>query len=156
MNASVENKVKSIIDSMGLSYIYASWRRANVRLDELIRKQHLSYPVCINVLPTGGRFVINNGMSYDAPNCVLAFGDKIPLDFRTDDIEPQVERLKQYAQQFIAKVNDGNLFKPVFGDVVYNVMYDKFDANLVLVTLTLTLREIGGECLDDINNEQIQ
>ena len=83
MKKSVEEKIREIIEAMGIAYLFESWHGANVELDRKKRTRVLSYPICINVLPQRGTiYWNNNGQIVDAPNCVLAFGDEFGLMLR--------------------------------------------------------------------------
>ena len=58
------------------------------------------------------------------------------------------ERLKGLAVRFIVAVNESGFFVPVAGQINYRVAFDKMDANLCIVTLSLTLQEQAGVCFD--------
>ena len=147
MKKSVEEKIREIIEAMGIAYLFESWHGANVELDRKKRMRVLSYPICIHVLPQRGTiYWNNNGQIVDAPNCVLAFGDEIRLDAPADEVQHVVERMKQLAMQFVVRVNGSGLFEPVSGPIIYTCMFDKLDRNLALVTVELVLREIMGVC----------
>ena len=72
----------------------------------------------------------------------------MPFDYRGEEAQRIAERLKGIAMQFIERVNNCGFFVPVEGAVNYRVAFDKLDANLCVVTLEITLRELVGECID--------
>lgn len=149
-NNSVESKIRSIVESMGVHYVYESWHGSNVEIDKRIRKGVLKYPVCINILPVRGEISFrSNGQITDAPNCLIAFGDEIKLDFKPCEIQDKVEALKELGAKFINKVNNGTLFKRLTGPFSYSIAYDSLNANMVLVTFELKLEEIHGICITD-------
>lgn len=151
MKKSVEQKIKDIVDAMGVHYVFESWHRANVEIDRRQRTKELKFPLCINILPVSGNLNWKkNGQITDAPNCLIAFGDKIALDFKSDQVQTIVEKLKGIGMQFIERVNKGGVFEPVAGQVRYSVSYDKLDANLVIVTFEIQLKELQGECSETV------
>ena len=151
MKRSVENKIKEIIASMGVSYLFESWHGANRIIDKMERTKTITYPVCINVLPQRGELTWkNSGQVTDAPNCVLGFGDTIRLDFTAEEVQEVVERMKHLAMVFIERINNSDLFEPVDTPVFYTCMFDKLDQNLAIVTIELVLKERQGVCVSNL------
>ena len=72
----------------------------------------------------------------------------MPLDYKGADAQEIAERLKGLAVRFIVAVNESGFFVPVAGQINYRVAFDKMDANLCIVTLSLTLQEQAGVCFD--------
>ena len=64
MKQSVERKIASVAEKLGITYLYENWATANVRLDKL------ELPAIINLLPASGRFVIGKTQLRDRPNCM--------------------------------------------------------------------------------------
>lgn len=158
MGETIENKVKVIAESLGLTYLCESWHRANQAFDrfrrqgperEVTHPDGLTLPACLYVQPVSGYFnFTSQGFARDAPACLIAFADAMPFDYRGADAQEIAERLKALAVQFIVAVNESGYFLPVGGQVNYRVAFDKMDANLCIVTLSLTLQEQTGTCLD--------
>lgn len=158
MGKTIENKVKEIAESLGLTYLCESWHRANQAFDrfrrqgeerELKHPDGLTLPACLYVQPVSGFFnFTSQGFVRDAPACLIAFADAMPFDYRGADVQEIAERLKALAVQFVVAVNESGYFLPVGGQVNYRVAFDKMDANLCIVTLSLTLQEQTGACLD--------
>ena len=67
---------------------------------------------------------------------------------RRAEAQEIAERLKGLAVRFIVAVNESGFFVPVDGQINYRVAFDKMDANLCIVTLSLTLQEQAGVCFD--------
>lgn len=129
----VENKVKEIAEAMGLTYLCESWFRANQAFDrfrrqgdrrEVTHPDGLTLPACLYVQPVAGFLnFTSQGFVRDAPSCLISFADAMPLDY-------------------------SGFFVPVAGQINYRVAFDKMDANLCIVTLSLTLQEQAGVCFD--------
>ena len=104
----VEQKIKSIVDKMeGITYIFDNWRMANVKLDKV------PLPAVINILPVSGSFNLSKSQIKDFPNCLIAFVDKIDLDFDGTKADQKVELCKSYAKEFILRLNESGLFEYV-------------------------------------------
>lgn len=154
----IEGKVREIVGAMGLSYACETWARANVVFDRFRRvgterrvedPEGMALPACLYVQPVSGSLHFEpSGRVTDAPACLIAFADAMPFDYRGEEAQRIAERLKGIAMQFIERVNNCGFFVPVEGAVNYRVAFDKLDANLCVVTLEITLRELVGECID--------
>jgi hypothetical protein len=169
----VENKVKEIAEAMGLTYLCESWFRANQAFDrfrrqgesrEVTHPDGLTLPACLYVQPVAGTIrsasssilctvagflnFTSQGFVRDAPSCLISFADAMPLDYKGADAQEIAERLKGLAVRFIVAVNESGFFVPVAGQINYRVAFDKMDANLCIVTLSLTLQEQAGVCFD--------
>ena len=134
----VEEKIKSVVDEMGVKYIFENWATANVVLDSS------TFPVVLNVLPVSGKFNIGKTQLRDCPNCMLAFIDKTDFDFNGKDNDTIIERMKTLAKDFIKRMNKSGLFEYVSGDVSYSVVYDKLDVNVTGVVIEMPIKEITG------------
>lgn len=128
-------------DIDGLTYHYNDWSRANVDIEAL------QFPVLINLLPVDGQFVIKNGQIKDFPNCMFGFLDVADFDAQSAENETVVARMKEYAGEFIGRVNSSGLFEAIDGQIRYQVVYDKLDINVTGVMVPLTLKERTGICL---------
>ena len=138
----VDEKIKKIIEGIdGLSYEFNDWSRASVTLDTKV------LPTCLYLLPVSGQLVNRNGNFRDHPNALIAFLDKADFDFEGEDNEPTVERMKEYAKQFILAVNNSGMFKYLPENIPYSVVYDKLDVNLTGVVLQIKLEESQGSCV---------
>ena len=161
----VENKVKEIAEAMGLTYLCESWFRANQAFDrfrrqgdrrEVTHPDGLTLPACLYVQPVAGFLnFTSQGFVRDAPSCLISFADAMPLDYKGAEAQEIAERLKGLAVRFIVAVNESGFFVPVAGQINYRVAFDKMDANLCIVTLSLTLQEQAGVCFDYQMQERI-
>lgn len=136
----VQQMTKSVVQSIGLNYIFSGWNGANVRLDKE------SFPIVIDILPVSGEMSMRAGQHKDAPNCLLFFCDKTELDFDAEVNQMIIERMKVKAMQFIDACNDSGLFYPINENVPYQVLYDKFDVNVTGISISLTLKQANGVC----------
>lgn len=141
----VETKIRQIVDQIGgLHYEFNDWTRANATID------YGSLPVCVNVLPVSGELAAKNGNLRDYPNCLIAFMDKAELDFDGQENEITVNRMKDFAKRFILEANRSGLFEPIEQNVPYSVVYDLLDANLTGVAIELQLKELIGDCAQNL------
>lgn len=135
----VEEKIKSVVESMkGVTYMFENWQTANVRADKI------PLPAVLNVLPVSGVFNLGTTQLKDFPNCMLAFMDKANFDFSGKENDQVIERCKMKAKEFILRLNESGLFKPVYDDIPYSVFYDKLDVNVTGVVIELKLEEVRG------------
>lgn len=135
----VEQKIKSVVEQMdGVTYIFDNWQTANIRLDKL------PLPVVLNLLPVSGTLNLGATQMKDFPNCMIAFMDKIDLDFDGTENDSVVERCKSLAKEFILLINRSGMFEPISGDVPYSVFYDKLNVNVTGITISLQLKEVSG------------
>lgn len=136
----VEEKIRSVVEAMGIAYMFEDWSRANKKADKS------KYPLCINVLPVAGSLNFTMGLIKDSPYCLLAFVDKAKFDFNGEENDQIIERMKTLAKRFVVRCNESGLFEPITGQVKYSVLYDKLDVNVTGITIQLTLQESRGTC----------
>lgn len=134
----VEEKIKSVVDQMGINYIFENWTTANVVLDSS------TFPVMLNVLPVSGKFNVGKTQLKDCPNCMLAFLDKIELDANGIENDAVIERMKSLAKDFIKRMNSSGLFDYLEGEIPYSVVYDKLDVNVAGIVIELQIKETSG------------
>ena len=137
----VDEKVKAIVEGMGLTFVFNDWTRANLSLDASC------LPACVYLLPVSGTLANKNGNFRDWPNAMIAFLDRAELDFNGESNEPAVERMKALAKRFIAEVNRSGMFSPLPAETPYSVVYDQLDANVTGVVLNVQLKELQGSCM---------
>ena len=137
----VQEKIKSIVEGMGETYIFDNWQTANIKLDKGV------LPCVLNVLPVSGYLNVGLNQLKDKPNCMIAFMDKVELDFDGEQNDDIIERCKNRAKEFILTINRGNVFKPISGDVRYSTFYDKLDVNVTGIVIELQLEELKGNVI---------
>lgn len=134
----VEEKIKAVVDKMGITYLFDNWQVANFKMDSA------ELPAVINVLPVSGTFNLGRNKLKDFPNCMLAFIDKTDFDFDGKENDVVLERCKNLAKEFILTCNESGLFEPIEGDIKYSILYDKLDVNVTGVVIELQLKEVQG------------
>lgn len=137
----VQEKIKSIIEGMGETYIFDNWQTANIKLDKGV------LPCVLNVLPVSGTLNVGVQQLRDKPNCMIAFMDKTDFDFDGEQNDEIIERCKNRAKEFILTINRGNIFKSIIGDVRYSTFYDKLDVNVTGIVIELQLEEVRGNVI---------
>ena len=154
--SSVEKEIKRIIESMGVDYIIETLPRANQVLDRYKRKANKrvkaddghTLPVGIYIQPKNGTLnVAERGTVTDAPSCLIAFADEMPFDFTGVQAQEVAERMKTLAEDFVRRVNNSSVLKPIVGNIGYDITYDSLDANLCVVTIRVTIEEAYGRCI---------
>jgi hypothetical protein len=137
-----EQKIRQIVETIqGLSYEFNDWTRANIKLDTG------ALPTCLYLLPVSGQIINKNGNFRDWPNAQIAFMDKTNFDFEGEENEPVIEQMKNYARQFILKINNSGIFAPLPENIPYKVVYDQLDVNLTGVVIEIQLKELKGNCI---------
>lgn len=146
----IQTKIKSIAEQIGISYIYDDWTTGNVRIGKT------TLPVMVNVLPVSGGIRYSGYNIIRSAQCMIAFLDKADFDFDGEQNDTVVERMQRYAIAFVKLANESSLFEPV-GDeeITIRTMYDTTDDNLTGVMLELTLRETEGVCVAQSVNDII-
>lgn len=138
----MESKIKQIAEEMGLGYLYCSWYEANDQLDDME-----SFPVLVNILPTSGRLNLSMDEFRDNPNCIFAFFDQLGVN--EEQASATAERMKKLMKRFIVKMNESRAFDYIDGDIEYSIAYDKMDARLVGVILSVSVKELNGQSTCD-------
>jgi hypothetical protein len=132
--------------ALRMRYVKDDWARANLRADGVSSEREKVHDVLVDVLQVSGTFVANINEIRDSENRMFAFLTPCNLDFEGEGIEPQVERMKAKAKEFIGLLNARGLYTWIDGNIPYRVVYDKLDENMVGVTMEVTLTPQTGEC----------
>lgn len=136
----VQDKLKQIAESLGVSFVFDDWTTANIEIDS----QPL--PVVVYVLPASGELDFKNGNIRDNQNGMLAFLDKVTLDSNGQDNDCVVDRMKSLAMNFIVKLNQTRYFESLGGVIKYKVVYNKLNAVTSGIVFDVTLKEMTGIC----------
>lgn len=138
----IQERIKAIAKDMGIAYIYHNWAAVNVEVEQS------QLPVMINVLPVSGGFHLDGFQLVESCNCMVAFLDKTEFDFKAEDNDTVVGRMKTYAKDFLKRVNDSEAFETIdLSNVQYQIVYDKLDVCLTGVVLEFQLKELEGDCI---------
>lgn len=138
LETSVQKKVKRIVESMGLKYLFANWAQANVDFDEINK------PTVVYILPPSGTLRKTWHDIRDYPYSQIAFLCAADFDFDGEENDDRVEAMKTLASRFIKEVDNSGMFEPLGENIPYQTLYDTLDENLTGVVITIELREIQG------------
>lgn len=136
----VQDKLKQVAESLGVSFVFEDWTQANVEID------NKPLPAVVYVLPASGELDFKNGNIRDNQNGMLAFLDKVELNGNGQDNDSVVDRMKSLAMRFIVKLNETGYFEPLGGVMKYQVAYNKLNAVTSGIVFEVTLKEITGIC----------
>lgn len=147
----VEKKVRNIVESLGVSYMFKNWAQANEEID------NIEAPTVIYVLPPSGELDFHYSSVKDYPQSQIAFVSPTEFDFDGEENDNIVEQMKRLCIRFVVKLNDSGLFEPIYGRLSYRVLYDHFDQNVTGIVITPPLIEEKGVviCDDEYRSEDI-
>lgn len=143
----IESKIKSIAESIGVHYVFKNTSQLNVELDKI------DEPTIVYYLPANGTMNINlkRNRVYDAPEALIGFlAPMDEMDFEGEENDQSVEACKRMAIRFVDALNKSDLFEPIDGEIAYQQVYDYDDACCTGIIATLTLAETEGVSLCDI------
>lgn len=136
----VQDKLKQVAESLGVSFVFEDWTLANVEIDGT------PLPAIVYVLPASGELNFKNGNIRDNQNGMLAFLDKVELNGNGQDNDCVVDRMKSLAVRFISKLNQTGYFESLGGVLKYQVAYNKLNAVTSGIVFEITLKEKTGIC----------
>lgn len=158
-NNTIQKKVKAVAEKFtGTIYFYGNWAQVDVLLDRINRKEEdYDKPVICHILPMSGNLRPKYGASsfMDSPQTIIAFLVRSEFDFDGEENEDKVESMKRLAKMFISALNKSGYFEMIDDeDIPYQVPYDTTDDNVTGVIITITLKELDGFHVCDINNDE--
>lgn len=151
----IERRIASIAQKMGIGYLRETWARANFRFDNcrwVGEKPDEEYvpdqlPCLLNVQDITGSFVFEKfGAVREQPNLLLAFCDTMPFDFTWEQAEEISDRLKDLAVRFVRQMGESGFFEVLPDSVSYAVTFGRFDSCLCVCYLSMTVKDLTGEC----------
>lgn len=147
----VEKKVRKIVESLGVSYMFKNWAQANDEID------NIDAPTVIYVLPPSGELFFHYSSVKDYPQSQIAFVSPTDFDFDGEENDNIIEQMKRLCIRFVKKLNESGLFEPIDGRLSYRVLYDHFDQNVTGIVITPPLIEEEGViiCEDEYRSEDI-
>lgn len=135
---------KQVALDLGCKYLYDEWGRINLHADKL----KIGDVVVVETLPTNGqidtRFVPVVKTSRTA---IFAFLKHCDLDFKGAEVGEIIEEMLDLAKRYIVRLDATRAYEPIEGLMDYNAVIDFLDANMAGVRVTLTLKELEGECV---------
>lgn len=141
----VEGKVRSIIEPLGVNYAYNDWTRVNMDFD------HLAYPAIVFIQPVSGNLKVANEQIRDQPDCQLAFLDRTAHDDNAVSEDCVIERMKRLCYRFIKAFNASRLFDALPEDIRYQSVVDRLDQGVSGIIISPRIKERKGVMLCDIN-----
>ena len=135
---------KQVALDLGAKYFYDEWGRINLHADKL----KIGDVVVVETLPTNGqidtRFVPVVRTSRTA---IFAFLKHCDLDFDGAEVGAIIDEMLDLAKHYIVMLDATRVYEPIEGLMDYNAVIDFLDANMAGVRVTLTLKELEGECV---------
>lgn len=145
----VEKKIRTIVEKLGVNYMFKNWAQANDEID------NVSGPTIIYVLPPSGELDFHYSSVKDYPQSQIAFVASTEFDFEGEENDNIIEQMKRLCIRFVKILNESGLFEPIEGRLSYRVLYDHFDQNVTGIVITPPLIEEEGViiCDDEYRNE---
>lgn len=142
----MSNVIERIAGEMGCAFIYDDWGRINLKADKYSNRKPTR--LIIETLPTNGQIDTRFApLVRTSRTCIVAFLRPCELDFEGAEVGSIVDEMLDLAKQFIKRLDATNHYEPIEGLLDYNVVLDFLDANMAGVRITLTLKELEGECV---------
>ena len=145
----VEGKVRALVASIGedVQYVFYNWAQANVALDTIL--DDIKQPTIIYVLPPSGKLDASWREIKDRPEAQIGFLCSTEFDFDTVENDNIIAAMKRLCARFIKRLNKGDYFEPIEGEIRYQVLYDHLDQNVTGILISPPLVEIDGISLCD-------
>jgi len=138
--------IERIAAEMGCAYIYDDWGRINLKADKYGNRKEQR--LIIETLPTNGQIDTRFApVVRTSRTCIVAFLKPCRLDFEGAEVGLIVDEMLDLAKQFIKRLDATRVYEPIETLLDYNVVLDFLDANMAGVRVTLTLKELEGECV---------
>lgn len=138
--------IERIAAEMGCAFIYDDWGRINLKADKYGNRKEQR--LIIETLPTNGQIDTRFApVVRTSRTCIVAFLKPCRLDFEGAEVGLIVDEMLDLAKQFIKRLDATRVYEPIETLLDYNVVLDFLDANMAGVRVTLTLKELEGECV---------
>ena len=135
---------KQVALNMGCKYIYDEWGRINLHADRL----KMGDAVVCETLPTNGEIdTTHTPIVKTSRTAIFAFLKHCDLDFDGVEVGGIIDEMLGIAKRYIVNLDAMGVFEPIADSLEYNSVIDFLDANMAGVRVTLTLKELEGECL---------
>ena len=135
---------KQVALDMGCKYLYDEWGRINLHADKL----KMGDTVVVETLPTNGQIDTTFApVVRTSRMAIFAFLKHCELDFDGVEVGEIIEEMLNKAKEYIIRLDRLGKFEPIDGIMDYNCVIDFLDANMAGVRVTLTLKELEGECV---------
>lgn len=143
--------IRQQAEKMSLVYKFGSLPYLNKALDAIVRDKTKDAVYCLNIQATDGSYRFSSSPYYrrasETQKAQIALCSKIALDYEPNKVEIIVDGLKAKALDLLTVI-DGLGFWQAIENTTYRVMFDAFDANLVVVLFSFDLIEAEGSCIE--------
>ena len=135
---------KQVALDLGAKYLYDEWGRINLHADKL----KIGDVVVVETLPTNGQIDTRFApVVRTSRTSIFAFLKHCDLDFKGAEVGEIIEEMLDLAKSYIVRLDATRAYEPIDGLMDYNAVIDFLDANMAGVRVTLTLKELEGECV---------
>ena len=135
---------KQVALDLGCKYLYDEWGRINLHADKL----KIGDVVVVETLPTNGQIDTRFApVVRTSRTAIFAFLKHCDLDFKGAEVGEIIEEMLDLAKRYIVRLDATRAYEPIVGLMDYNAVIDFLDANMAGVRVTLTLKELEGECV---------
>ena len=135
---------KQVALELGCKYLYDEWGRINLHADKL----KIGDVVVVETLPTNGQIDTRFApVVRTSRTAIFAFLKHCDLDFKGAEVGEIIEEMLDLAKRYIVRLDATRAYEPIEGLMDYNAVIDFLDANMAGVRVTLTLKELEGECV---------
>lgn len=135
---------KQVALDLGCKYLYDEWGRINLHADKL----KIGDVVVVETLPTNGQIDTRFApIVKTSRTAIFAFLKHCDLDFKGAEVGAIIDEMLNLAKRYIVRLDATRQFEPIEGLMDYNAVIDFLDANMAGVRVTLTLKELEGECV---------
>lgn len=135
---------KQVALDLGAKYLYDEWGRINLHADKL----KIGDVVVVETLPTNGQIDTRFApVVRTSRTAIFAFLKHCDLDFKGVEVGAIIDEMLDLAKRYIVRLDATRAYEPIEGLMDYNAVIDFLDANMAGVRVTLTLKELEGECV---------
>lgn len=135
---------KQVALDLGCKYLYDEWGRINLHADKL----KIGDVVVVETLPTNGQIDTRFApVVRTSRTAIFAFLKHCDLDFKGVEVGAIIDEMLDLAKRYIVRLDATRHYEPIEGLMDYNAVIDFLDANMAGVRVTLTLKELEGECV---------
>lgn len=135
---------KQVALDLGAKYLYDEWGRINLHADKL----KIGDVVVVETLPTNGQIDTRFApVVRTSRTAIFAFLKHCDLDFKGAEVGEIIDEMLDLAKRYIVRLDAARAYEPIEGLMDYNAVIDFLDANMAGVRVTLTLKELEGECV---------
>ena len=136
---------RQVAQDMGCAYMYDTIERVNLRADKLA----IGDTLIAELLPSGGTIDTTfTPLVRESRDTTFLFLTHCDLDFKGRDVGEIIDEMLDLAKRFIVRLDALGIYEPQ--DVVrqWSPYINRLDANMAGVALSLTLKELQGDCVN--------